>query len=184
MIHPFRTARRRAVLIASGTALLVAVGGGTTAAFAASGDGAPAPSTSPAACRIHLRAELLGATPKALKDDLKTLRGEPKGTKRAAERKAIRTKALSGGYGAQTERLAHVVAGKKGAVKRASATWPAALKADLKTLRATEPKSDARTAEAAKIEQQALAGAYGTTIQTRAKAVQARFQARCAAAAN
>lgn len=181
MIQPFRTARRRAVVLASGTAALLAIGGGTTAAFAAGS--APAPSASPAACRVHLKAELLGATPHALQADLKTLRSMPKGAKRAAERKEIRTKALSGAYGAQTERLAHIVGGTKGAVKTAAASWPAALQADLKTLRATEPKSAARTAEAAKIEQKAIAGDYGTTIQTRAKTVRAAFQERCAAAA-
>lgn len=180
MINPFSTARRRAVAIASGTAVLVAVAGGTTAAFAASSDGTPSPSTSPAACRIHLRAELRGALPASLRADLKTLRSEPEGAKRAAERKHIRQEALSGAYGQRTERLAHIVAGTKGAGTRAQ--MPAALKADLKTLRGLAPKSAARQAERATIEQKALAGDYGTAIQTRAKAVQARFQARCSAA--
>jgi hypothetical protein len=180
VIAPLRTARRRALVIASGTAVLLAVGGGATAAVAATADGTPTASTSPAACAVHLRAELRGATPSALKADLKTLRSEPKGAKRAAERKVIRQKALSGAYGARSEKIAHIAAGTAG--KQVRAEIPAALKADLKTLRATEPKSAARTAEKAKIEQKALAGGYGTTIQTRVKAVHARFQARCAAA--
>jgi hypothetical protein len=180
VIQPFRTARRRAVALASGTAVLLAIGGGTTAAFAAAGDGTPAPSATPAACRIHLRAELTGAVPGALQADLKTLRGEPKGAKRAAERAAIRTKALAGGYGTRTERLAHIVGGAKAASK---AERPAALKADLKTLRGTAPKSAARAAEARTIERKALAGDYGTAIRTHATTAQAAFQARCAAAA-
>lgn len=180
MSNPFSTARRRAIAIASGTVVLVAVAGGTTAAFAASGDGTPTPSTTPAACGVHLRAELRGSEPAALKADLKTLRSEPKGAKRVAERKLIRQKALSGAYGQRAERIAHIAAGKAGA--HARTPLPAALKADLKTLRGLEPKSDARKAEREKIEQKALAGDYGTTIQQHAKTVQARFQARCAAA--
>jgi hypothetical protein len=179
VIRPLRTARRRALLIASGTAVLLAVGGGATAAVAATADGTPTTSTTPAACAVHLRAELRGATPAALKADLKTLRSEPKGAKRAAERKVIRQKALSGTYGARAEKIAHIAAGKAGAKVRAE--LPAALKADLKTLHGMTPKSAERTAERTKIEQKAIAGGYGTTIQTRAKAVQARFQARCAA---
>lgn len=178
MLHPFRTARSRAVSIAAGTAVLLAVGGGATAASAASGDGAPSPSATPAACRVHLRAELLGAAPHALKADLKTLRGEPKGAERAAERKAIREKALSGAYGARSTRLARIVAGKD--AKASRATLPAALKADLKTLRGTA-KGAARQAAAGKIEQKALAGDYGTAIASNVKTVHARFQERCAA---
>lgn len=179
MSNPFSTARRRAIAIASGTVVLVAVAGGTTAAFAASSEGTPTPAASPAACAVHLRAELRGSVPAALKADLKTLRGEPKGAERVAERKLIRQKALAGAYGQRAERVAHLVAGSAGAHTRTQ--LPAALKADLKTLRALEPKSDARKAERAKIEQKALAGDYGTTIQQHVKTVQARFQARCAA---
>jgi hypothetical protein len=180
VIRPLRSLRRRTVLLASGTALLLAVGGGATAAVAATADGTPTPSTTPAACAVHLRAELRGATPKGLQADLKTLRSEPKGAKRAAGRKRIREQALKGSYGVRAERLARIAAGQS--AKTVHAQLPAALQADLKTLRATAPKSAARAAERTTIEQKALAGGYGTTIQTRAKAVQARFQARCAAA--
>lgn len=180
MINPLRSVRRRTLLIASGTAVLLAVGGGTTAAFAASSDGTPTTTPSAGACAVHLRAELLGAVPHQLKADLKTLRGEPEG-QRAAERKAIATKALSGGYGDQVERVAHIVAGKKGTVRSVRASLPASLKADLKTLRATAPKSAARKAEAVKIEQKALSGGYGTTVQQRAETVQAKFQQLCSA---
>jgi hypothetical protein len=180
MGHPLTAVRRRAVLLASGAAVLLAVGGGTTAAMAATASGSPAPSATPAACRIHLRAELLGTQPAALKADLKTLRSEPK-AQRAAERKVIRAKALSGAYGAQAEHLAHVVAGGKGGVKTAMATLPAAARADLKILRAMKPKSAERQAEMRTIEQKALSGGYGTAVQQHAKTVQARFQQRCAA---
>lgn len=181
MIRPLRTARRRALLIASGTAVLLAVGGGATAAVAATSDGTPATSTTAAACAVHLRAELHGAMPKALKADLKTLRSEPKGAKRIAERKVVRQKALSGAYGARAERIAHIAGGSHKAGKAFRASLPAALTADLKTLHAMTPKSAARKAEAQKIEQKAVAGGYGTAVQTRAKTVQARFQARCEA---
>ncbi|MBW4041734.1 MAG: hypothetical protein HIU86_06340 [Acidobacteria bacterium] len=180
MIRPLRSLRRRTVLLASGTAVLLAVGGGATAAVASTTGGTPTPSSTPAACSVHLRAELRGALPASLKADLKTLRSEPKGAQRVAERKLIRQKALSGAYGVRDARLAHLVAGKAGASVRVQI--PAALRADLKTLRATAPKSTARAAERTTIEQKALAGDYGSAIQTRAKAVQARFQARCAAA--
>ena len=180
MIPPLRSLRRRTVLLASGTALLLAVGGGATAAVAATADGTPTTSSTPASCAVHLRAELRGAMPAALKADLKTLRSEPKGAQRVAERKLIRQKELSGAYGARVERIAHIAAGRAGA--RVHTVLPAALKADLKTLRGMAPKSAERRAERATIEQKALAGDYGTTIQARAKTVQARFQARCSAA--
>lgn len=182
MFDTLRTAtRRKAVLIASGTAVLLAVGGGATAAIASTGDGTPTASPTSTTCQVHLRAMLRGAMPAQLKTDLKTLRGEPKGAERAAERKAIRAKALSGGYGARVERLAHVVGHDSATGKKFFASLPASLQADLKTLRGMTPKSADRKAEALKIEQKALAGDYGTTVQTRAKAVQARVQARCAA---
>ncbi|MGT2426560.1 hypothetical protein [Amnibacterium kyonggiense] len=180
MHHPLRTVRRRAVLVASGTAVLLAVGGGATAAVAATADGTPAPSKTPAACGVHLRAELRGAMPGQLKADLKKLRAEPKGAARAAERKAIREKALAGGYGARAGEVARVVGGGKAAKQALATELPASLRADLKTLRG-EPKGTARRAEAEQIEQKALAGDYGTTIQTNVKTVQARFQAKCEA---
>ena len=112
--------------------------------------------------------------------DLRTLRSEPKGTARAAERAAIRRKALAGGYGPRAEELARVVGGGKAAKQALAAELPAALRADLTMLRG-EPKGAARRAEAEKIEQKALAGDYGTTIEQNVKTVQARFQARCEA---
>lgn len=181
MTDNLRPIRRKAVLIASGAAVLLAVGGGTTAALAATGDSTPGASTAPAACGVHLRAELRGAVPGQLKADLKKLRAEPKGAARTAERKAIRDKALAGGYGARAGEVARVVGGGKAAKQALAAQLPAALRADLKTLHATEPKSAERKAEAKRIEQKALAGGYGTTVEQHVKTVQARFQARCAA---
>lgn len=184
MINPLRTVRRKTVLIASGTAVLLAVGGGT-AAMAATNDGTPTPSSSPsstaAACALHLRAELVGAMPKQLRADLKTLRSEPKGTARAAERKAIREKALTGGYGVQAEQIARIAGGGKAVRRALAAELPASLRADLKTLRGMPAKSAERKAEAQQIEQKALAGDYGTTIENNVKTVQARFQQHCAA---
>jgi hypothetical protein len=177
-MHPFRSTRRKAVLIASGAAVLLAVGGGTTAAIAATGDSTP---STPAACRVHLRAELRGATPSQLKADLKQLRSEPKGAARAAERKAIREKALAGGYGARAGEVARVVGGGKAAKQALATQLPAALRTDLKTLHGMKPKTAERQAEAKRIEQKALAGDYGTTVERNVKTVQARFQARCAA---
>lgn len=185
MIRPLHATRRRAVLLASGAAVLLAVGGGTTAAFAASTASTPAPTPTTTNCAVHLRAELLGAVPHQLKADLKTLRSEPK-AQRAAERKAIKAKALSGVYGDEVARVAGIVSGGKvtgGTVKSVRAALPAAVKADLKTLRATAPKSAARTTEALKIEQKALSGAYGTAVQQRAQTAHAQFQQRCAARA-
>jgi hypothetical protein len=180
-MHPFRSTRRNAVLIASGAAVLLAVGGGTTAAIAATSDGTPSTSATPAACGIHLRAELRGATPSQLKADLKKLRSEPKGAARAAERKAIREKALAGGYGARAGEVARVVGGGKAANQALATALPASLRSDLKTLHGMKPKTAERKAEAKQIEQKALAGDYGTTIEQNVKTVQARFRARCAA---
>lgn len=181
MTNPLRSTRRKAVLVASGAAVLLAVGGGTTAALAATGDSAQSTATTPAACAIHLRAELRGATPGQLKADLKKLRGEPKGAARTAERKAIREKALAGGYGARAGEVARIVGGGKAEKQALAAALPASLRTDLKTLRADAPKSAARKAEAQKIEQKALAGDYGTTIQKNVQTVHARFQAKCEA---
>lgn len=179
MIRPLATARRRALVIASGTAVLLAVGGGATAAVAATGT--PTASTTPAACAVHLRAELRGAMPTALKADLKTLRSEKTKAAKVAERKVIRQKALSGAYGTRAEQVAKIAGGHHTAAKAFRASLPAALKADLKALHALPKKSTERAAERTKIEQKALSGGYGTAVQTRAKAVQARFQARCEA---
>ena len=180
--------RRRAVLVASGTAVVLAVGGGT-AAFAATGESAAPNTATSTTCAPHLAALLRGATPGALKADLKQLRSEPKAD-RAADRKAVAASQQLladglpiGGYGVRAERLAHLAAGKAGRDATFRASLPAALQADLKTLRATAPKSDEREAAAQKIAAEAVAGDYGTTIQTRAKAVQARVQQRCEAKA-
>jgi hypothetical protein len=119
--------------------------------------------------------------PTALKADLKTLRSEKTKAAKVAERKVIRQKALSGAYGTRAEQVAKIAGGHRTAAKAFRASLPAALKADLKALHAMPKKSTERAAERTKIEQKALSGGYGTAVQTRAKAVQARFQARCEA---
>lgn len=172
--------RRRTLVAAAGTAIVLTAGGGATAAFAAS---TPAPSASASAtCAPHLRAVLHVGTPKALRADLKKLRAEPK-DQRAAERKAIRAKMAAGAYGARVERLAQLAGAKAGKGHGWVSTLPAALQTDLKALRGLEPKSDARKAKSQAIVQKAVDGGYGTAIQERAKRVQAHVQARCAAKA-
>ncbi|MFD1722456.1 hypothetical protein [Amnibacterium endophyticum] len=177
------TVRRRVVVAAAGTAVVLAAGGGATAAFAASGDSSPTTATPTAACMPHLRAVLRGGVPAQLRADLKTLRGEPKAD-RAAERAKIRENALSGEYGTRVERLAHIVAGSSAKGHGWAKALPASLRSDLKALRALPAKSDARKEKAQEIVQKAIGGGYGATIQTRAKAVQAKVQARCDAKAS
>ena len=106
------------------------------------------------------------------------LTAEPAANK-AADRAAIRQKALTGGYGLRLERVARIVAGKDGG--DLPAALPAALKADLKTLRSDAKGSDARKEQAARIWSKALAGGYGSTVESLAKEAKARTDARCAA---
>lgn len=171
--------RRRAVLIASGTVVVLAVGGGATAALAAgtaaSTAAGPSPSASASAtCTPHLGA-VLRVAPSVLQKDLRALRADPK-DQRAGDRRDIRARALAGGYGPQSRRLAAIVAGKDAG--KAAAALPAALRTDLQHLRTTtEPKTDERRSAGDAIAQKALQGAYGDAIQQR---VQQR-QERCAA---
>lgn len=166
--------RRRGVLIAAGTAVVLAVGGGATAAYAA-GTATTAPSASASAdCTPHLGA-VLRVAPSVLRKDLHALRADSK-DQRVGARKDIRARALAGGYGPEARRLAAIVAGK--AAGTATSALPAALRTDLQHLRTTtEPKSEQRRAAGDAIAQKALQGAYGDTIQQR---VQQRQQ-RCAA---
>jgi hypothetical protein len=166
--------KRRTVLITAGaTAVLVA--GGTTAAFAAGSTPTPTASTS-ASCAPGV-GPLLRALPRSLGTDLQHLAKDTKAGK-AADRAAIRKKALAGGYGVRVERVARIVAGDGG---KLTAALPASLKADLKTLRADAKGSDARKQEAAAIWSKALSGGYGTTIESLAKDAKTRVDQRCAA---
>lgn len=165
--------RNRVAIAAAGTAVLVAVGGGTTAAFAASS--APAASSS-STCTVRLGA-VLRAPEAALQSDLKAVRKADKGD-RADARKSIRTKLLSGAYGARERRIAVIAAGSAAAPAKAT-TVPVALKADLKHLRTTtKAKTGERRDAAAAIVKKAESGSYGTVYQDRAKALQARCAAK------
>lgn len=168
---------RHRVALAAGTAAVLLAGGGATAAFAASSSPiAPTAGVTASACTPGIGA-LLRAAPRSLRTDLRHLRRDSAGD-RAADRAAIRAKALAGGYGAELERLSRIVAGKDGAT---AAGLPAALKADLKTLRHDAKGSDARKEQVAQIWSKALAGSYGTTIESLAKDAKARADTRCAA---
>ncbi len=179
MRSSFRSSvRRRSVLLASGTAVLLAVGGGASAAVAASTPSASASPSASAACAPRLGALLRGGDAQRLRTDLKALRAAPK-AERAADRAAVRQKMLTGAYGARVERLARLADG--GAAGTVRATLPAALRTDLKALRGLTAKSAERKAAAAAIAAKALAGDYGTAVQTRAEAAQGRVAERCAA---
>jgi hypothetical protein len=168
MTSPFSSLRAAAgrprVALVAGAAAVVLVGGGTTAAFAASSaatvpTAVPTTSATSTPCAPGVRALLRGGS-RSLRTDLKHLRSDSAGN-RAADRAAIRAKALSGGYGLRTERVARIVAGKDGGV---AAAQPAP-----------------RKGQAAHIWTEALAGSYGTSIQSLAEEAKARADARCAA---
>lgn len=176
--------RRWVPIIAAGVAVAV-VGGGagaalaaqpTTASLTVASTSTSTSSTTPHACAPGV-GRLLAALPGSLRADLKTLRTDP-ASKKAAERAEIKRKALAGDYGTQVERVSKIVAGDGGRIVSAI---PAAMKADLKTLRADPKGSAARTAEAATIWKKAVAGSYGSTIESLAKDAQAHLQQRCTA---
>jgi hypothetical protein len=168
--------RRHRVVLAAGAAVLLA-GGGTTAAFAASSTPAtPTAAVTASPCTPGIGA-LLRAAPRSLRTDLQHLRKDS-ADHRAADRAAIRAKALAGGYGAELGRLSRIVAGKDGA---SAAALPAALKADLKNLRDDPKGSDTRKQQVATIWSKALAGSYGANIESLAKDAKSRADTRCAA---
>lgn len=170
-------AARHRVALAAGTAAVVLAGGGATAAFAAtSATATPTTASTATPCAPGVGA-LLRAAPRSLRTDLQHLNKDSAANK-AADRAAIRQKALTGGYGLRVERVARIVAGKDGDLP---AALPAALKADLKTLRSDAKGSDARKEQAARIWSKALAGGYGSTVESLAKEAKARTDARCAA---
>ncbi|WP_157887528.1 hypothetical protein [Frondihabitans sp. PAMC 28766] len=117
--------------------------------------------------------QLVGKLPTALKTDLKALKGK-KGADRRQAVEAIETKALSGGYGTEIQGIA----------TKAEAAWksaPTALKTDLKSLKGMDRTQ--RVAELKKIEAKALAGGYGSSVESYAKGLQAAAAKRAAAAA-
>ena len=83
----------------------------------------------------------------------------------------MKTKALDGGYGAGVEDKANWLKSHKGDVTGIR-PLPAALKADLKTLHG-EPSRAAKAKEADVIADKALAGDYGSRVETLAKDLKA-----------
>jgi hypothetical protein len=171
--------RRRTVLATAGATAAALVAGGATAAFAVGTAPSTAATSSTAACAPGV-APLLRAASRSLATDLQHLTKDGASGK-AADRAAIRKKALAGGYGVRIERVARIVAGETGPLP---AALPAALKADLKTLRSDPKGSDARRTEAAAIWSKALAGSYGSAVESLAKDTKARVDQRCAAKAS
>jgi hypothetical protein len=190
-----RAARAARVVTVAGTAVALIAGGGvlsavaanastpgtvTVSAASASAAASAAPSASHVKLAIPARAltpatlrELTGKLPASLKADFKALKGK-KGSARQEAVATIETKALDGGYGSSIKSVA----------TKAEAAWkaaPAALKADLKTLKGEDRA--ARVAELKTIETKALDGHYGTTIETYAKELKAQAAARAAEAA-
>lgn len=169
--------RRRGVLIATGTAVILALGCGTGAAFAAGTD-TSTPSASSAAKGDGFFKDM----PAALKADLQQLRKDPKGSDaRKTDWQKIVTEAHNGDFGQRyyyigrllhREHRAAVLFGER------FAKLPTNLQSDLKTLRGLTPKSAERKAERQKIESNALSGAYGDAIKARAEKRQERMEQR------
>lgn len=177
-----RALRRRATVLAATGAAVVLVGVGTTAAVAAT----PTPSSSssasaPCAPRVGGLVRALHGSG-TLRGDLTHLAKDGKAHE-AADRAAIKRKALAGGYGREVGRVARIVAGSAAPKGPLATQLPASLRADLKTLRSEARGSDARRAEAATIWNKAVGGSYGATVQTKAKVAKARADKRCAAKA-
>ncbi|MES2093091.1 MAG: hypothetical protein V4531_04665 [Actinomycetota bacterium] len=158
---------RWAAGVAAGVGLAIALGTGGLSAGAAT---TPAPvSTSSSSCSFgqHL-VSAWKTVPANLRADLKAARALKPGTERRDALKKIQAKALDGGYGAGTQARAEWRKDRGGEKLR---PLPDSLKVDLKTLRST-PKPG-KVAEAEKIADTAIAGGYGATIESFAKAVKA-----------
>lgn len=151
--------------ILAGAALVL---GGAVAANASTPAPSPKPSSS-TSCTFneHLVSAWL-AVPKAMRTDLKAARADAAGTARRIALKAVRTKALDGGYGASVEAKAKWLQSHKGEGIR---PLPDSLKADLKTLHGETGKT-AKLAEINTIASNALAGKYGDKVETFMKAAQ------------
>ncbi|MEO6533464.1 MAG: hypothetical protein ABIO06_07800 [Pseudolysinimonas sp.] len=155
------------------TSLLAAAAlvlGGAVAANAAT----PAPTHAPATASTcsfgqHLVSAWL-VVPKAMRDDLKAAKAEKPGPQRRSDLKAIATKALDGGYGAAVEDKAKWLQAHKGDAH--IRPLPDNLKADLKTLHGESSKAD-KVKEANTIADKALAGDYGSKIESLAKELKA-----------
>jgi hypothetical protein len=112
-----------------------------------------------------IRAEF-GTVPTALKTDIKALHGK-KGSDRKSAVASIETKALNGSYGTDV----------KTAATDAKAAWssaPASFKSALKDAR--HAKKTDKQKDFAALEAKALAGGYGSAMETYAKNVQSNVQ--------
>lgn len=166
-ITTMKITTRWATGIAVGAGLALALG---TGGFAASAAPAPAP-VSTSSPRCSFGQHLISAwktVPADLRADLKSAKALKPGTERRDAVKKIQAKALDGGYGAGVEARAEWRKDHRGVKLR---PLPDSLKTDLKTLHST-PKSG-KVAEAEKIADTAVAGGYGATIESFAKAVKA-----------
>jgi hypothetical protein len=140
--------------------------GGVVSANAATPS--PAPSTSSAStCTLgeHFVSAWL-EVPKAMRADLKAARADT-GAARKSALKAVRTKALDGGYGSAVEAQAKWRQSHKSDITGIR-PLPDNLKADLKTLHGEKGKA-AKLTEANSIADKALAGGYGAKVETLAK---------------
>jgi len=183
--RPLPTTARFVTVAATSCALvagasLIGVTAANAAAPGTSSTAAPATPKAKVTLAVPYRAlnpaglrQLVGKLPAALKIDLKDLKGK-KGTDRRKAVKAIEEKALDGGYGAEIKDIA----------TKAEAAWksaPTALKTDLKSLKGMDRTQ--RLAELNKIDAKALAGGYGSPVESYAKDLQAAAAKRAAAAA-
>lgn len=141
------------------------------ALFAGVGAGHAAPADS---SPTGLHCVRLKDAPPALKHDVRTMRGLPKGSKaRHSARVLIRWKAVHGQYGAKVQAAAKQLRDlRRDFIEHA----PADLKADLKAAR-HQPAGKERRAAVKAIWDKTLAGGYGTEPQTKAQAVKDHVQA-------
>ena len=150
----------------------LALGGALSATAATPASATSAASTSVAStCTFgqHLVSAWL-EVPKAMRADLKAARAET-GAERRSALKAVRAKALDGGYGSAVEAQAKWRQSHKGDITGIR-PLPDNLKADLKTLHGEDGKA-AKLKEANAIGDKALAGGYGSKVETLAKDLKA-----------
>jgi len=144
------------------TGAALVLGGGAVAANAATATPtAPAPTPTASSCTFgeHLVSAFRGL-PKAMRDDLKAARSEKPGYNRLGSFRETVPLADADGHDTLWETVLY------------PPDEMTALKADLKTLHSAKGKS-AKLAEANTIADKALAGDYGTKIETLAKNVKA-----------
>jgi hypothetical protein len=152
----------------AGAALVL--GGGALAANASTPTPTASLASSASTCTFgeHLVSVVRGL-PKAFRHDLKAARAETPGPQRRKDVQAVTTKALDGGYGSSVESKAKFLQSHRGDLQGVR-PLPAALRADLKTLHSEKGKST-KLAEANTIADKAVAGDYGSAVQTLAKDV-------------